>query len=137
MVSCFPYVHGPPPSYDVERSHPHPAPPYLSTSKPQKLVCFENWWLLEEDFQETAQQSWRLSTQRSISHKLRFLVADLKKWRAKKPKTRDHLQSIEDQILSQQNLHSSNQRLHSSTYSSHATLAPPTQRRNLPHTFPI
>jgi hypothetical protein len=59
---------------------------------------------MEEDFQQIAQQSWHTSARRSLSHKISFLVADLKKWRAKKPKTSDQLQSIEDQILSQQTL---------------------------------
>jgi hypothetical protein len=51
---------------------------------------------MEEDFQETTQQSWRLSTHRPISHKLRFLAADLKKWRAKnlKPETNYNLLKI-------------------------------------------
>jgi mRNA-degrading endonuclease YafQ of YafQ-DinJ toxin-antitoxin module len=45
----------------------------------------------------------------NLSHKTRFLAADLKKWQAKKPKTSDQLHSIEAQILAEQNLHPSNQ----------------------------
>jgi hypothetical protein len=83
--------------------------PSSQRQRPKKPFRFENWWLMEEDFQQTAQQSWHISAHRSFSHKIRFLAADLKKWRAKKPKTSDQLQSTEDQILSQQNLHPSNQ----------------------------
>jgi hypothetical protein len=83
--------------------------PTSQRQRQRKPFRFENWWLMEDDFQQTAQQSWLHSANRSISHKIRFLAADLKKWRAKKPKTSDQLQSIEDQILSQQALHPSNQ----------------------------
>jgi hypothetical protein len=83
--------------------------PTSQRHRPRKPFRFENWWLMEEDFQQTAQQSWHNSASRSLSHKIRFLAADLKKWRAKKPKTSDQLQSIEDQILSQQTLPPSNQ----------------------------
>jgi hypothetical protein len=83
--------------------------PTSQRQRPRKPFRFENWWLMEEDFQQIAQQSWHISAHRSLSHKIRFLAADLKKWRATKPKTSDQLQSIEDQILSQQTLHPSNQ----------------------------
>jgi hypothetical protein len=92
--------------------------PTSQHQRPKKPFLFENWWLVEEDFQQTAQQSWHLSAHRFISHKIRFLPSDIKKWRSKKPKTRDQLQSIEDQILNQQSLHPSNQN-HTLLYSLH------------------
>jgi hypothetical protein len=64
---------------------------------------------MEEDFQDVAQTSWNRSASHSFSHKTRFLAADLRKWRRLKPKTRDQLQSIEEQILAEQSLHPSQQ----------------------------
>jgi hypothetical protein len=77
--------------------------------RPKKPFRFENWWLMEQDFQDVAQTSWNRSATRSFSHKTRFLAADLKKWRRLKPKTRDQLHSIEEQILADQLLHPSQQ----------------------------
>jgi hypothetical protein len=77
--------------------------------RPKKPFRFENWWLMEEDFQDVAQTSWNRSASHSFSHKTRFLAADLRKWRRLKPKTRDQLQSIEEQILADQSLHPSQQ----------------------------
>jgi hypothetical protein len=77
--------------------------------RPKKPFRFENWWLMEQDFHDIAQRSWQHSSQRYFSHKTHFLAAELKKWRAKKPKTSDQLHSIEAQILAEQNLHPSNQ----------------------------
>lgn len=77
--------------------------------RPNKPFRFENWWLIEQDFQETAHLSWQHSSNHPFSHKTRFLAADLKKWRKKKPKNSDQLANIEAQILVQQSLHRSNQ----------------------------
>jgi hypothetical protein len=49
--------------------------------RPKKPFRFENWWLMEQDFQDVAQTSWNRLATRSFSHKTRFLAADLKKWR--------------------------------------------------------
>jgi hypothetical protein len=54
--------------------------------RPKKPFRFENWWLMEEDFQDVAQTSWNRSASHSFSHKTRFLAADLRKWRRLKPK---------------------------------------------------
>jgi hypothetical protein len=54
---------------------------------------------MEQDLHDIAQRSWQHSSQRSFSHKTLFLAADLKKQRAKKPKTSYQLHTIEAQIL--------------------------------------
>jgi phage regulator Rha-like protein len=52
------------------------------------------------------------------------LAADLKKWRRLKPKTRDQLQSIENQMLADQMLHPSlqNPSLQHQLHQQHQTL---------------
>jgi hypothetical protein len=77
--------------------------------RPKKPFRFENWWLMEQDFQDVAQTSWNRSASHSFSHKTHFLAADLRKWRRLKPKTRDQLHSIEEQVLADQSLHPSQQ----------------------------
>ncbi|WVZ91080.1 hypothetical protein U9M48_037298 [Paspalum notatum var. saurae] len=67
-----------------------------------KPFRFENWWILENDFQEIAKQSWLKSSHRSFSSKTSFLAKDLKIWRKKKPKLADQLQQLESQILCDQ-----------------------------------
>jgi hypothetical protein len=83
----------------------------LNSTRPRtnKPFRFENWWLMEHDFQNIAQQSWQRSSTRDFSYKTKFLAADLKKWRRKKPKNNVLLVQIENQILEQQNLHPSRQ----------------------------
>ena len=71
------------------------------TNKPFK---FENWWLLEQDFQQVAKNSWQKSHWRPFHEKARYLAYDLKTWRKTKPKLNDQLQTIEHQLLQQQTL---------------------------------
>jgi hypothetical protein len=99
----------------------------LSTSnrqRPKKPFRFENWYLKEEDFHDISQSSWSQSSRRPFSHKIHFLAADLKKWRRLKPKTRDQLQSIENQMLADQMLHPSlqNPSLQHQLHQQHQTL---------------
>jgi hypothetical protein len=65
-------------------------------SKPFK---FENWWLLEDDYESIANQSWQKSCNRPFHLKTIFLAKDLTRWRKSKPKNSDQLKAIEDQIL--------------------------------------
>jgi hypothetical protein len=60
----------------------------LNLSRPRihKPFHFENWWLMEHDFQDIAQQSLERSSAHDFSLKTKFLVADLRKWRRKQPK---------------------------------------------------
>lgn len=64
----------------------------VRTNKPFR---FENWWLMEQDYQEVAQQSWIWLASRSFADKTRFLAADLHKWRKKKAKLKDQLEALE------------------------------------------
>jgi hypothetical protein len=70
----------------------------LESSRPKtkKPFCFENWWLLENDFQDIAKLSWHKSISRPFHQKVSYLVADLKVWRKSKPKLSDQLQIIEN-----------------------------------------
>jgi hypothetical protein len=81
--------------------------PTSNRQRPKKPFRFENWRLMEDDFQDVAQSSWNHSSRRPFSHKTRFSAADLRKWCCLKPKTRDQLQSIEAQMLADQMLHPS------------------------------
>ena len=85
----------------------------LNSQRPRtnKPFCFENWWLMEQEYHEIAKQSWQRSSARDFSQKTKFLAADLRKWRRKKPKNNDLLAQIESQILDQQSLHPSLQNL--------------------------
>ena len=62
---------------------------------------------MEQEYHEIAKQSWQRSSARDFSQKTKFLAADLRKWRRKKPKNNDLLAQIESQILDQQSLHPS------------------------------
>jgi hypothetical protein len=48
------------------------------TNKP---FHFENWWIMEQEYHNVAQQSWQCSYICVFSHKIKFLAADLRKWR--------------------------------------------------------
>ena len=67
-----------------------------------KPFCFENWWLMEQDYQKVAQQSWQRSANKTFIQKTNYLASDLRRWRRKKPKLSDQLAAVEDQILHQQ-----------------------------------
>jgi hypothetical protein len=92
----------------------------LNSERPRtnKPFRFENWWLSEQEYEDIARQSWQRSSTRDFSHKIKFLAADLRKWRRKQPRNNDLLAQIETQILDQQNLapllqnHTLQQRLH-------------------------
>jgi hypothetical protein len=60
----------------------------VRTKKPFR---FENWWLMEHDYNEVAQQSWMRSSAHSFSQKTSYLASDLRKWRKQKPRNPDLL----------------------------------------------
>lgn len=70
-----------------------------NTAKPFR---FENWWLMEQDYEEIAMASWHKSLSRPFHQKTKYLAADLKKWRRNKPKLSDQLAEVEDQLLQDQ-----------------------------------
>lgn len=69
------------------------------TNKP---FHFENWWLMEQEYEQVAKTSWQRSTARPFHQKTKFLAQDLKRWHRTKPKLSDRLASIEEQILQEQ-----------------------------------
>lgn len=52
-----------------------------------KRFRFENWWLMDTDYNDIAMQSWQHSFNRDFSQKTKFLAADLRKWRKRNPET--------------------------------------------------
>ena len=72
---------------------------HSNRARPKKPFCFENWWLMEQDYHTVAQQSWQRSIFRTFSQKTSFLASDLRKWRRGKPRNSDHLATIENQLL--------------------------------------
>jgi len=64
---------------------------------------------MDNDYHDIARQSWHRSSTRDFSQKTKFLAADLRKWRKKKPNNNDLIAQIENQILVQQSLPPSQQ----------------------------
>ncbi|KAJ1296721.1 hypothetical protein BS78_01G324100 [Paspalum vaginatum] len=62
---------------------------FSSTQHSPKPFRFENWWILEHDFQDIVKQSWSKSSHRTFSSKTSYLARDLKVWRKKKPRLAD------------------------------------------------
>jgi len=69
-----------------------------SRAKPRKPFRFENWWLMEGDFQREASSSWAKSAARSFDLKTKYLASDLLKWIRKKPSICSQLEVIEKSI---------------------------------------
>ena len=65
---------------------------------------FENWWLLTEDFGETARQSWKKSHARLFHLKTHYLGKDLCKWRRSKQNNSSRLKWVEANLLHVQSL---------------------------------
>ena len=63
---------------------------------------FENWWLMEQDFNDVAKQSWAKSSSHPFHLKTKYLVYDLKKWRKGKPNITSQLSTIENLLLHHQ-----------------------------------
>ncbi|GJN40320.1 hypothetical protein PR202_gb29523 [Eleusine coracana subsp. coracana] len=72
-------------------------------NKTRKPFWFENWWLLEKDFQPTAIQSWNKTASKAFNACI-HLAKDLKIWSRKKKPINEQLATLEDQLLTQQNL---------------------------------
>ncbi|GJN25112.1 hypothetical protein PR202_gb12899 [Eleusine coracana subsp. coracana] len=89
-----------------------------SSRKPRKPFRFENWWLLEPDFQSMAKSSWQKSNSSSFTNKTKNLATDLKVWRKKKKPLHQQLQEIEHKIQQGQN-----KPPHEQNYNRQATLA--------------
>ena len=72
------------------------------TRIPKKPFRFENWWLLERDFQQVAQSSWIKSNQRNFHARTRVMAKDLKIWSKKKKPIHEQLSQIEETLLQHQ-----------------------------------
>jgi hypothetical protein len=67
--------------------------------KNSKLFRFENYWLLNEDFEDITSVSWQKSNSRPFHMKTFYLARDLVKWNKSKPRNYEALKTIEDQLL--------------------------------------
>lgn len=73
-----------------------------SRCRTNKPFRFENWWLMEQEYEDIAKTSWQRSTTRPFHKKANYLATDLKKWHRAKPKLADQLATVEDQLLQDQ-----------------------------------
>jgi hypothetical protein len=69
------------------------------TNKP---CCFENWWLIEQEYELVAKNSWQRSISRPFYQKTKYLASDLRKCRRTKPRLTNQLATVEDQLLQEQ-----------------------------------
>ncbi|CAO2193553.1 unnamed protein product, partial [Urochloa humidicola] len=72
-----------------------------------KPFRFENWWLLEQDFQRTATHSWRKTATNSFHTRTTHLAKDLKHWSKSKKPIHQQLEFIESELLHLQSAHPS------------------------------
>lgn len=75
-----------------------------TSRKPKRQFRFENWWLLEPDYNKTANESWIKSHGIPFHKRTNHLAKDLKVWSKKKKPINQQLATIEISILQQQNL---------------------------------
>jgi hypothetical protein len=76
-----------------------------SQTKSKKPFRFENWWLLEEDFQDYACNSWRTTQNQPFTTKTSNLAKKLKHWSKKKRPIHEQLSTIEQKLSSLQTTH--------------------------------
>jgi hypothetical protein len=78
------------------------APILISTDgtykQPRKNFKFENWWLMEDDFQDHAKSVWNISTNRPFSARTNYLAGALKRWCRKKKPIQQEINQLEEQI---------------------------------------
>ncbi|XP_037479647.1 uncharacterized protein LOC119356771 [Triticum dicoccoides] len=78
------------------------APILISTDgqykKPRQDFKFENWWLMESDFQSHAKSVWRNSVNKPFCARTKHLAGALKKWCRKKKPLQQELNSLEQKI---------------------------------------
>lgn len=73
--------------------------PILSITKPNSMKSkrsfkFENWWLLEEDFNEAARNNWIRTNEKPFHVRTNLLAGSLKKWSKGKRPLKKQLDSI-------------------------------------------
>ncbi|KAJ1296855.1 hypothetical protein BS78_01G334300 [Paspalum vaginatum] len=69
-----------------------------SNPKPKRRFRFENWWLTEEDFHETAAQAWSQTATKPFHLRTRNLATSLKTWIKKKKPLNQQLAEIEQEL---------------------------------------
>uniref|UniRef100_A0ACD5YDC5 Uncharacterized protein n=1 Tax=Avena sativa TaxID=4498 RepID=A0ACD5YDC5_AVESA len=80
------------------------APILVSTEsqyrRPKLKFKFENWWTMEEDFQNVAKTTWDLSITKPFHTRMTNLAGTLKKWCKKKKPIQQQLDTLQQQINS-------------------------------------
>jgi hypothetical protein len=80
------------------------APILVSTQsqyrRPKLKFKFENWWTMEEDFQNVAKTAWDLSVNKPFHSRTTNLAGALKKWCRKKKTIQQQLDMLQEQINS-------------------------------------
>jgi hypothetical protein len=66
--------------------------------KPTYHFKLENWWLLEDDFQETVMNAWETSHKQSFTIRTMHITGVLKRWMVKKKPLQNQLKDIEEKI---------------------------------------
>ncbi|KAJ1258358.1 hypothetical protein BS78_10G069200 [Paspalum vaginatum] len=75
-----------------------------SMSKPKRRFKFENWWFSEDDFHETAAQSWAQTSTRPFHKRTQNHSSSIKAWVKKKKPLNQQLAETEEQLLQIQKL---------------------------------
>jgi hypothetical protein len=78
------------------------APILVSTEsqfhRPKLNFKFENWWTMEDDYQQTTKSAWISSTHKPFHARTSNLAGTLKRWCKKKKPIQQQLDDIQDQI---------------------------------------
>jgi hypothetical protein len=78
------------------------APILVSTEckfpRPRLTFKFENWWPLEDDFQNVAKAAWSSTTNKPFRSRTKNLAGTLKKWCKKKKPLQQQLDTLQEQI---------------------------------------
>jgi hypothetical protein len=78
------------------------APILISTEsklcRPKLHFKFENWWTMEEDFQDIAKNAWVSTARKSFQARTTNLAGTLKRWCKKKKPMQQQLDAIQNQI---------------------------------------
>jgi hypothetical protein len=72
---------------------------HSTLKKPTYHFKLENWWLQEEDFQETAMKAWRNSESQAFHTRTTHLAGALKVWRKNRRPLKNQLREIEQRII--------------------------------------
>lgn len=78
-------------------------PPILTITKPTTMKTkrsfkFENWWLLEEDYHDTAKNNWTNTNDKPFHVRTALLAGSLKRWSRSKRPLNQQLEAIHNEL---------------------------------------